>query len=437
MARQKLTDRTVAALKPAAPEQRQYEVWDAVLPSFGIRVGSRGNKAFVVMARVDGKLKRTTLGRYPHMSLADARKRAGKVIEDAACGIDQRELERSEKHARERQRRNTFGAVAADFMVHHAIHLRTKEEMQRKLDQDILPAWRDLPIRSITRSEVRQMLRDKAATAPIAANRVLALISTIFNWAIDEEIVEANPAARMRRPAPEVERERSLSDDELRSIWRAADQAGYPFGPLVQLLILTGQRRGEVASLQWSDIRDAEWHLPNERTKSGRGHAVPLSSYAMRVLEQVPQVGSYVFSSGMEPRKRKVDPEAEEKKHRRGDKAFQGWSRAKARLDAIIGRQWVTAGAQREPGVEAKGIADWRLHDIRRTVATGMRTLGVDRLTVSKILNHREAGITKVYDRYAGDPEKRRALEHWGRHVEDLFSARPATEMVVPLRPPI
>lgn len=430
MARQKLTDRTVAALKPASVAERQYEVWDAVLPGFGVRVGSRGTKTFIVMVRIAGKQRRTTLGRYPETSLADARKQAGQVIQDAARGVDQRDREQRERQARERERRNTFGAVAAAFMAHHGTHLRTRGEMQRKLDQDILPAWGDMPIGDISRAEVRSLLRDKASVAPIAANRLLALISTIFNWAIDEDIVEANPAARMRRLAPENERERALSDDELRAVWLGADQAGYPFGPLVQLLILTGQRRGEVAGLRWTDIRGDTWHVPNEQAKSGKGHAVPLSRSARTLLERLPRVGTYVFSSGMEANDSflRIAAEDAEKKHRRGDKPFQGWSRAKARLDRLIGaHRRLTAHAGGTDAEEAH-VIDWHIHDLRRTVATGMRTLGVDRLTVSKILNHREAGITKVYDRYAADPEKRRALEAWGEHVQRVVSSASAPQ---------
>ena len=431
MASTKLTDRAINALKPASPEQRQYEVWDRVLPGFGVRVSLSGSRSFVVLTRIDGKSRRFTLGRYPQMTLAEAREAARGVLEDAARGIDPKERQRAEKRERERERRNTFRAVAAEFMEHRAA-ARTRAEMQRKLDRDILPELGDEPIRGITRADIRALVKAKAKSAPIAANRTLSLISAIFNYAVDEEIVEVNPAARMKKPGNEVERERVLSGTEICLVWHAAGRIGYPFGPLYQMLILTGQRRGEVASMRWADIRGNEWLIPSERVKGGRGHAVPLSPLALFILESVPRIGEYVFSSGRTPKKPAPDSG---KRHQRGDKPLQGWGRAKERIDAAILADLRKAAEERGDDPDGvKPLPEWHVHDLRRTVATGLRTLGVDRLTVSKILNHREAGITKVYDRYSADPEKRRALEAWSRHVEALIRPGSGGAEVVALR---
>ena len=155
------------------------------------------------------------------------------------------------------------------------------------LDRELLPAWSDRPIASITRAEVKALLRAKAQVAPIAANRLASLISKLFNWALDEEIVTASPAVRLKR-TEEHERERSLSEDEIRVLWPALDRIGYPFGHALKLLLVAGQRRGEVADLKWSDLTSDGWLLPGASAKSKAGHRVPLSTLAMEIIEFMP-----------------------------------------------------------------------------------------------------------------------------------------------------
>jgi integrase len=168
---------------------------------------------------------------------------------------------------------------------------------------------------------------------------------------------------------------------------------GYPFGQLFKLLLVTGQRRGEVGGMKWGEIGDEGWLLPNERAKKGKGHLVPLSSLAKEILSDTPQIGEYIFRS-------------------RKDQPLQGWSNAKERAD------------------ELAGIAEWHVHDLRRTFATTTRSLGVDRLVVSKLLNHAEAGTTKIYDRYAADPEKTAAMERWANRLREIISGAPTSNVV-------
>ena len=202
------------------------------------------------------------------------------MLKDAAKGISPKDRELEERHKAQAQRRDSFGKVAAEFMDDHAKGLRTCDEMQRMLDRELLPAWSDRPIASITRAEVKALLRAKAQVAPIAANRLASLISKLFNWALDEEIVTASPAVRLKR-TEEHERERSLSEDEIRVLWPALDRIGYPFGHALKLLLVAGQRRGEVADLKWSDLTSDGWLLPGASAKSKAGHRVPLSTLAM------------------------------------------------------------------------------------------------------------------------------------------------------------
>ena len=168
--------------------------------------------------------------------------------------------------------------------------------MQRKLDVELLPHWGHRPISSITRAEVKALLREKARQSPIAANRLLALISKIFAWALDEEIVAASPAVRLPRYGEEHQRERTLAAQEVAALWPAFDRLGYPFGHVFKLMLVTGQRRGEVAALCWSEIDGNGWLLPAARAKTKQGHRVPLSSLALEIIAACPDWRARLYS---------------------------------------------------------------------------------------------------------------------------------------------
>ena len=373
----KLTNKMLLGLKP--PRSGQLDVWDDILPSFGVRIGKTGRKSFFVGTRIKGKYKRITLKpQFPNLELAAARTQARQIISDAQAGI-------SPDIRKRRAENGTFKAVADAFMQDFAKNHRTAREMQRKIDVE-LRGWHDVQIADITRADIKELLRLKARGLErgVAANRLLALISKIFAWALDEEIIDASPALRLKRPAVEIERERVLSAEEIKRLWPALDAIGYPWGPLYKLMLCTAQRRGEVASMKWSQISDVGWRLPASNTKTKVGHLVPLSSLARETLADVPEIGEYVFRA-------------------RGDAPLQGWSRAKRRLDHVL-----TLG---EP---------WQVEDTRRTAATHMRSIGVDRIVVSKVLNHAESGVTKVYDRWAADPEKAEAMERWANRLREI-----------------
>ncbi len=378
MPSQRFTDKMLRRLKP--PSSGQIDIWDELLPGFGVRVGTTGRKSFFVGTRVNGKYRRITLKpSYDQLDLATARARAKQIMADAQGGI-------GPEVRRKRDEKGTFGAVAADFMQDYASHHRTRYQMQRIIDGD-LAEWHDCQISEITRADIKALLRVKARTAPIMANRVLALISRIFSWALKEEIIEASPAMRIDRPGKQVERERSLSADEIRTVWAAFDRLGYPYGPLFKLLLVTGQRRGEVAGMKWSEITADGWKLPSERAKRGRGHLVPLSSLAREILDGVPEISKFVFRG-------------------RKDSAPQSWGKASKRLHKLCGPM--------EP---------WRVHDLRRTFATQLRTV------VSKLLNHAEGGVTRIYDRYTADPEKTAAMERWANQLREIIGGAPAERL--------
>ena len=374
MPNQRFTDKMLRGLKSASSGQVDY--WDELLPGFGVRVGTTGRKSFFVGTRINGKYKRITLKPpYDQLSLADARSRAKAIMADAHAGI-------APELRKKRDAKGTFGAVADSFMQDYAKNHRSRHEMQRIINR-YLAEWHDRQINEITRGEIKELLRVKARTAPIMANRIKALISKIFTWALKEEIIDASPALSLDSPGVEQERTRTLSADEIKLVWSSFDKLGYPWGPLFKLLLVTGQRCGEVGGMKWTEIADDGWHIPNVRAKSGRGHLVPLSSLAKEILSEVPQIGEVVFRAPL-----------------------GSWSWAKERIDAKI--------------------PHWRLHDLRRTFATHLRSIGVDRLIVSKILNHSEGGITRIYDRYSADPEKTTAMERWANRLREIIGGAPA-----------
>jgi len=390
----KLTSRAVETIKPTALRQ---EIPDSLLPGLYLIVQPSGARSFAVRYRHHGKPRKHTLGSYPILDLKTARELGAKALRAAAEGRDPAK-------EKQRERATIVEDVVAQFIAKHGQRCRpsTLKEYERLLARFVLAPWGHRPIGSITRSEVRDVL-DKiiANGTPILANRAHGAIGTLFGWAVEQEIIAVSPTLGLKAPAVEKSRDRILSDDELRSVWRAAEQIGPPYGPLVKLLVLTGQRRGEIAGLSWSEI-DLDKQLislPRERVKNNRVHQIPLSPQAVAVIEALPRTGEYLFSLGRHP--------------------TNGFARAKERLDKLC------------------LVKDWTLHDIRRCVASGLARLGVNLAVTEKVLNHVSgsfAGVVGIYQRHDFAGEKRAALEKWAAHVESIVSDKPAKAKVVKLR---
>jgi integrase len=252
----------------------------------------------------------------------------------------------------------------------------------------------------------------------VQANRTLARLKTLFKWVLDEELVSADPTARVRKVVKETARDRILTDDEIRLFWAGCDRLGWPFGPMYKLLLLTAQRRDEVGGAEWAEI-DVErrmWTIPREKAKNDRAHEVHLSTLAAEIIEGLPRTGNrFVLTTN-------------------GERPVSGYSKSKERLDGhmldLLRAELAGAGkASDRPAID-----DWILHDLRRTAATGMARLNIPPHVVDKILNHVSGtirGVAAVYNRHAYLDERRAALEAWSRHVETLI--RPVLENVVQL----
>ena len=376
MPRLKLTDRTIQALK--APERGQVDYFDQTTSGFGVRLSQGFRKAFFVMYRYEGRLRRHTFGTYPNLSLADARKKAKDALHAVAHGRDPGAEKQADRRA------ETFGELATEYLEGHAKpNKRSWKEDERILDHDLLPDWRSRQAKSITRRDVRVVLKRIAEERghPIMANRTLALVRRIFNFAIEREIVVANPCHKVSAPGIERERDRVLGHDELRSLWKALPATPGWFQVAFKLYLLTAQRHHEVLGMSRPelDLEASWWTIPASRTKNGLAHRVPLAPTAADLVDDVlnrAQGSPWAFSSPM-----REGPIATVQKPVR-------------RLRQLT------------------GIA-FNIHDLRRTAASNMTSIGIARQTVARVLNHLERDVTRIYDRYSYDREKRDALERW------------------------
>jgi len=317
-----LTVQSVERFKPHL--SKRMEVADGLLPGLYFVLQPSGVRSWAVRYRHAGKPRKLTLGPYPVLELGAARTRAREALQVVALGRDPAsEKQDALKTARLAEPGvDTVAAIVATFLERHArakTKANTADDTERRFRLHVLPKWGERRIQDITRRDVIALLDgivDRGT--PIAANRTLATISKFFNWALDRSIIETSPCIRVARPSEEQSRDRILTDNELRLVWTAAARKGWPFGSLVQTLILTGQRRTEVGDMGWSELKDRGlWTIPGSRTKNGAEHDVPLSLAAQDILSRAPRIAGsqFVFTtSGVRP--------------------ISGYSQAKERLDA-------------------------------------------------------------------------------------------------------
>jgi integrase len=384
MARKKLTNAAVKAIK--VPKSGRAEYWDMNLPGFGLRVSDKGRKSWVMMYRMHGRLRRHTLGAYPALSLADARDAARKAAQQLQEGVDPAAQKAARRTAAPP---DTFSNIVANFIDRHAKrNNRSWMETKRVFAKYVEPDWGKRPLESINRRDVIDLVdRVSDDHGPYMSNRVLAAVRKLFNWCLERDVITATPVAGIKPPGKEQRRERVLTADELRALWSASQELAYPFGHMFQMLLLTACRRDEIAALRWSwiDEESAVINIPAEYYKTGRGHEIPLSPQATKILESLPRLtGPYVFSS------------------RSGDRPVSGFTNVKKRFD------------------NRSGVKEWRFHDLRRTAATRMAELGFAGV-VKHVLGHTDNSVTAIYDRYGRLPEKRHALEAWGRKLETII----------------
>jgi integrase len=384
----------VAVSKLTGDPDRRREIRDAGMDGLVLRISPEGRKSWSVLYRVAGAsesgkrgpLKRITLGTYPMYDLKTARDKAREVMDNADRGRDPVAALKVEIH----ERNDRVMRIVFDRYINAYAKINTKNWKGTKtlLEKYVNPTWGAIPINEITRRQAHELLDGYVAVGRIStAREIRRHLTRVFNWAVDRDIIQYSPLSGMKRPEIAYRpRERVLTMKELQAIWDATDDMGYPFGNMYRMLILTGQRKGEVANMHrsWmvSDLKAIE--IPAAAYKTKRPHLIPLSEPALKLVAELPKwnIGDYMFSTTA------------------GARPISGYSKAKLRLD------------------ELSKVEGWVVHDIRRSVATHMARLGVSQEHIERVLGHVIEGVAGTYNRYSYVEEKRAALELWGRQWE-------------------
>jgi integrase len=387
-----LSATTLKALTP--PPSGSVDYFDDLTPGLSLRVTANDVRTWTVFYRDQhGRQKRLTLGRLPAVLLADARELAREAQRKVAKGGDPVVEKRTAREVL------TFGELAESYIENHAKPTkRSWAEDERQLKADLLPKWRTRPAVEVTADDLLAVLNAKLRDgAPVAANRVRALVSRIYTFGAEQRLVPAavNPVIGVKKPTKETTRDRVLTQDEIRRLWEACATQNPHVCAWFRLRLVTAQRGGELLQMRWRDL-DAKshfWTIPAEFVKNAHGHRVYLGARARALLKDVPHPEGAIW----------VFP-----KSQMGDYKHVGRRLAQSTRANIV-------AAPKEAGA-ARERADIRGHDLRRTAASFMASGGVPRFVISRILNHsEEKDITSVYDRYSYDAEKRRAMEFWDR----------------------
>jgi integrase len=368
--------------------------WDPKLTGFGKRT-REGRETWIIQYRLGHKQRRMTIGTCAKLTQAQARDQAKRRLAQVELGQDPA----ADKRQTRTEAKHTLRATVAQYLEakQGVVRPATYREVCRYLNDHWSPLH-GVPVNAVRRADVAlelgKMVRKNGNAA---AGRARIALSAFYVWCMGEGLVEQNPVIGSNRPIQGPARDRVLSDPELLAIWRACGNDDY--GHIVKMLALSGCRREEVGALRWAEIDSNERliRLPAERVKNGRAHILPLSDLALSILQQQPISGEYVFGRG----------------------GFTQWSRGKRELDQRLG----------------DSVAPWRLHDLRRSCATGMINLGVEPHHVEAALNHysgHRAGISGVYNRSPYSAQIKAALLRWSSHVADLTEGRASKVLAFP-----
>jgi len=399
----KFTDRQIKALKP---KKERYEVWETNGKGFGVRVSSTGRKSFIFLYKFQGTSRRITFGNYPEMSLADAHAAHAKSRQLLEQGSDPATVEQDEKE--ESRRSPSVKRLVAEYIEKYAKpRKRSWKEDERILYKDVVSRWGKRKAQDITRRDIILLLDEIVERgALIQANRTLATIRKMYSFAMGRGILESSPCVAIPAPSKENRRDRVLNETEIKTFWNKLSTAKMEkyTALALKLQLITAQRKGEVAGAEWKDfdLKNGWWTIPANKAKNGFPHRVPLSSLATEILKELKNVTSqsqWLFPS---PR--------------------NGQHIAETSVDHAV-----------RENAEYFEVDHFTPHDLRRTAASMMTASGIQRLTVAKVLNHVESGVTAVYDRHSYDKEKQKGLRSWGRQLEAILGHKTSSK-VIPIR---
>lgn len=411
-------------MRPDRRPDKRKEIPDGKIAGLYFVLQPSGAASWAVRYRAAGKPAKLTLGGFPALDLTMARKRAQEALGAVAVGKDPAGEKKAAREAAKTAATpsDLLKTVAASFVEKHAkrkVGALWAAETERLLKVEILPKLGEKRLGDLRKAEAHALLDDIVARgSPTTANRSLAVLKKLGNWAIERGIVDVSPFNGLKPPAAERARDRVLSDDELRLAWRAFEKVGWPFGAIARLLALTGARRDEIAEAKWSDtdIPAKVWRVPAERSKNKSPLEIPLSDAAMDVIARLPRIGDgkdgYIFTTTNRT-------------------SVSGWSRAKEQVDRAI-LDFLREDGGDDPN-EVTPPPPWVFHDLRRTAASGMAGIGIPPHVVEAVLNHKSGtikGVAAVYNRYNYAAEKRQALDAWARRLEAIVIGAETSNVV-------
>lgn len=408
-----------------APKGKRIEKYDSGADGLCLRITDRGSKTWAISyhlpdANGGTKHHRLTIGPWPAVDVAEARVTAREIKSQVRAGIDPRKARAaahlSVQDEADRHAKRMFGVIAERYIKEECPNLKRGGETESVIRRLLLPSWKDRQVNEIKKHDARD-LTDKLIEQekPAAAYHLHETMVRLFRWMLgdyDTEFLgfEVSPLANLTPPARKKKRQRKLEPHELERLWTAWTEQGYPFGAVQKLLLLTGTRRSEIAEAVWPefDLEARLWLIPGTRTKNGFDHLVPLSGLAIEILEALPRFtkGDYLFTTTS------------------GARPVSGFSKAKIKTDAILKSHAEENGS--DP------IADWRLHDLRRVIRTGLSKLRIDPEVAERVLNHLSGELERTYNLYQYQPEKTQALARWAQVVQGI--ANPVEDNVVELK---
>jgi integrase len=402
-----LTDIAIQNLKAG---QARYEVPDPGARGLRVIVQPSGRKSYAVRYRnAAGRPRKLTLP--AGITLAAARKLAADSLLEVAQGKDPATVKQATRQTARVHVDDTVERLAHQFITQYAKR-QTRENSWRQtgyvFKNDVLPAWGKRNVHEISRRDVRGLLDGIAGDRPVMANRVRGVLSKFFGWLAERDVITSSPMVGIKAPTKEIPRERVLSDDELKALWLAADAIDEPAGACIKILMLTAARRSEIARLKWSEVPDGDaLMLPAKRMKGKAAHIIPLSTQAAAIIAAQPQVGDYVFGKTPVGHFHRIK--------------FELATHMKLQLDTHMKPEQLNAPMER--------TAPWVIHDIRRSVATGMAKLGIAIPVIERLLAHKSGtfkGVVGIYQRHSFLPELAVAVQRWADHLDQLVGRKSA-----------
>lgn len=379
-------------LESLGPEHKTIEYFDVITSGLGMRVSVKGTKSFFYRYRFHGKNKRFNIGSFPGISLKLARQRALELKVSVSNGVDPQLVK--EKKKAPPPKVVLFADIVEAYMQNYLPSLRkaTAREYERIIAKELMPLLRHKPVEKIERRELVHLLEaiGNHRGAKTLANRVRSVLSSVYSFGVDTGRVQFNPVLTIKKTQKEVSRDRIYSKEELKTLWDAFEAQEEPISSYYKCLLILGQRAGETRRMKWEDVdlKKEIWIIPKEETKAARMHIVPLPKIATELLTHLKSISSdtYVFESS-----------------RKSDRPIRWTHKASARIR------------------EQSGVYDFKIHDLRRTMASSLAELGISRTMIGKVINHKgisgDSSVTAIYDRYDYLVEKREALERWSQHM--------------------